>query len=163
MRASRRPGGAFALAVAAALGVAGCAGSTGPSTQSRSSDHPTGTVRAASVGALGTILVDGTGRTVYMFPPDARHAVTCTTRCAAIWPPLTVPAGTAPQAGAGVRPGLLGTVADPGATGKRVVTYNGWPLYTYVEDTRPGQATGQGLDRNGGLWYVLRPSGAIEK
>jgi predicted lipoprotein with Yx(FWY)xxD motif len=43
------------------------------------------------------------------------------------------------------------------------VTYNHWPLYRYIADTKPGQATGQGLDLNGGLWYVLSPSGKIIK
>ena len=45
--------------------------------------------------------------------------------------------------------------------GGRVVTYNKWPLYTYVADTKPGQATGQALNLNGGLWYVLAPSGKV--
>ena len=44
--------------------------------------------------------------------------------------------------------------------GGRVVTYHGWPLYTYENDAQPGQATGQAIDNDGGQWYVLRPSGA---
>ena len=40
-----------------------------------------------------------------------------------------------------------------------MVTYDGWPLYTYTGDIDPGQATGQDIDLNGGDWYVLRPSG----
>jgi predicted lipoprotein with Yx(FWY)xxD motif len=54
---------------------------------------------------------------------------------------------------------LLGSDADP--AGGRVVTYNGWPLYTYVSDTAPGKASGQALNLNGGLWYVLAPSGKV--
>jgi hypothetical protein len=61
----------------------------------------------------------------------------------------------------GVQAKLLGSDANPG--GGRVVTYNHWPLYYYVADTKPGQATGQALDANGGLWYVLSTSGKVIK
>ena len=40
-----------------------------------------------------------------------------------------------------------------------MVTYDGWPLYTYAGDVGPGQAAGQDIDLNGGEWYVIRPSG----
>jgi predicted lipoprotein with Yx(FWY)xxD motif len=43
--------------------------------------------------------------------------------------------------------------------GTTEVTYNGWPLYTWAEDTHPGEATGQALNNNGGLWYVLDTAG----
>jgi len=56
---------------------------------------------------------------------------------------------------------LLGS--DPNPSGGRVVTYNRWLLYTYVADSKPGQARGQATDLNGGLWYVLSPSGKIIK
>ena len=42
-----------------------------------------------------------------------------------------------------------------------MVTYAGWPLYTYVTDTTSGQANGQALNLNGGLWYVISPSGKV--
>jgi hypothetical protein len=54
---------------------------------------------------------------------------------------------------------LLGSDANP--IGGKVVTYNHWPLYTYVVDTKPGQATGQALNLNGELWYVLSPAGKV--
>src|SRR5437868_3396947 len=54
---------------------------------------------------------------------------------------------------------LLGSDRNP--AGGRVVTYSKWPLYTYVADTAPGQAKGQALNLNGGLWYVLSPSGKV--
>jgi predicted lipoprotein with Yx(FWY)xxD motif len=56
-------------------------------------------------------------------------------------------------------PALLGTLPNPG--GGRVVTYDGWPLYTYLGDAAPGRAAGQGEDDDGGSWYVIRPSGQI--
>ena len=58
-----------------------------------------------------------------------------------------------------VKQSLLGS--DPDPAGGRVVTYAGWPLYTFVSDTAPGSATGQGLNINGGPWYVLSPSGQV--
>ena len=67
--------------------------------------------------------------------------------------------GETVAAGPGVRPGLLGTAPNPG--GGRVVTYHGWPLYTYLGDAAPGPADGQGADDDGGYWYVMRPSGQI--
>jgi hypothetical protein len=60
-------------------------------------------------------------------------------------------------AGTAVSADLLGTDRNP--SGGRVVTYNGWPLYTYANDVQPGQTTGQAIDLNGGYWYVMRPSG----
>lgn len=106
----------------------------------------------------GTVLVTSAGYTLYMFVPDHRRAVTCTGLCTSYWPPLKLPSGYAVAAGPGVNASLLGSDPDPG--GGRVVTYNGWPLYTYASDVQPGQATGQGIDLNGGEWYVMRPSGA---
>ncbi len=94
-----------------------------------------------------------------MFAPDAARHVTCTGGCASAWPPLLVHAGQTIAAGPSVRPGLLGTAPDP--SGGRVVTYRGWPLYTYLGDAAPSHAAGQGKDDDGGYWYVIRPSGQI--
>jgi hypothetical protein len=58
---------------------------------------------------------------------------------------------------------LLGTDRDAAVAGGRVVTYNHWPLYTYLGDNKAGVAAGQALKLNGGLWYVLAPSGAVIK
>ncbi len=117
------------------------------------------TVERAELGPLGTVLVTNKGFALYMFPPDAARHVTCTGGCASAWPPLTLHAGETAAAGAGVRADLLGTMPGPG--GGRVVTYHGWPLYTYLGDASPGHAAGQGKDDDGGSWYVMRPSGQI--
>ena len=117
------------------------------------------TVDAAPEGTLGTVLVTNKGFALYMFEPDAGHRVTCTGGCATAWPPLLVNAGETVVAGPGVQPSLLGTLPNPG--GGRVVTYHGWPLYTYLGDAGPGGAAGQGADDKGGYWYVIRPSGQI--
>ena len=117
------------------------------------------TVERAELGQLGTVLVTNKGFALYTFPPDAAQHVTCTGDCASAWSPLTLHAGETAAAGAGVRADLLGTMPGPG--GSRVVTYHGWPLYTYLGDASPGHAAGQGKNDDGGYWYVMRPSGQI--
>ena len=124
-----------------------------------SAEHGRIVVNAAPAGTLGTVLVTNKGFALYMFAPDGARHVTCTGGCASDWPPLLVRPGQSVAAGPGVRPGLLGTAPDPG--GGRVVTYDGWPLYTYLGDADPGHAGGQGADDDGGYWYVMRPSGQI--
>jgi predicted lipoprotein with Yx(FWY)xxD motif len=108
---------------------------------------------------LGTVLVNSKGRTLYMFVPDKQKKVTCLKSCAVIWPPVKLPKGAKPVAAGKAKSSLLGI--DPNPAGGRVVTYNHWPLYTYITDTAPGQAKGQALNLNGGLWYVLNPSGQV--
>jgi|GEM_PF-655529 len=116
-------------------------------------------VSSAKVGSLGTILVNEKGFTLYTFAPDNRSKVTCTGACATTWPPLVIPPGATVKASGEVKQSLLGS--DPDPEGGRVVTYNGWPLYTYVADGSPGMATGQGINLNGGFWYVISPSGQV--
>lgn len=118
-------------------------------------------VGTRKVAKLGTILVDSKGRTLYMFVPDKQRKVTCVSTCAKIWPPLKLAAGAKATAGRGVKQSLLGSDKNP--AGGRVVTYNKWPLYTYVADTGPGKTKGQALNLNGGLWYVLSPAGKVIK
>jgi predicted lipoprotein with Yx(FWY)xxD motif len=115
------------------------------------------TVAARSLPGVGRVLVNSRGYALYVFAPDNRRAVTCTGACAGTWPPLMLPSGSRPTAGAGVKPALLGSDRDP--AGGRVVTYDSWPLYAYADDMQPGQANGQDMDLNGGKWYVIRPSG----
>lgn len=108
---------------------------------------------------LGTVLVNSKGRTLYMFVADRRRKVTCVHNCAVIWPPVKLPNGAKPVAAGQAKSSLIGS--DPDPAGGRVVTYNKWPLYTYITDTKPGMATGQAINLNGGLWYVLNPSGKV--
>jgi predicted lipoprotein with Yx(FWY)xxD motif len=114
------------------------------------------TVQTKKVKKLGTILVNSKGFTLYMFVPDHRKKVTCKGACAAVWPPLKVKKGQKPTPGGAAQKKLLGTDG-------RVVTYNRWPLYTYLLDKKPGQTTGQGINNSGGKWYVLSPSGKVIK
>ncbi len=107
---------------------------------------------------VGTALVDQAGRTLYIFEPDHHAKVTCVGSCASVWPPLKLSSGQSATATGQATSSLLGS--DPDPEGGRVVTYDGWPLYTYVGDT-VGHAAGQGLNTSGGLWYVISPSGTV--
>lgn len=105
---------------------------------------------------VGPILATGTGATLYAFGPDTPTHSTClNVGCVFQWPPLTV-AGTV-LVGPGVNRSLLGTVKRP--DGSTQLSYNGHPLYTYIRDVKPGMVTGQGIDQDGGPWYVLSPEG----
>jgi predicted lipoprotein with Yx(FWY)xxD motif len=116
-------------------------------------------ISTRNVPGLGYVLVNGQGRTLYMFVPDKQKKVTCVGVCARVWPPVRLPVGAKPAATGRVKASLLGS--DPNPAGGRVVTYARWPLYTYITDRRAGIATGQALNLNGGLWYVLSPTGKI--
>ncbi|MBN9326448.1 MAG: hypothetical protein BGO38_10200 [Cellulomonas sp. 73-145] len=107
------------------------------------------TVMTAS-SSLGTILVDGSGRTLYLFTKDSPGTSTCTGGCLAVWPPLL---GT-PTAGTGVDASMLGTLTRP--DGKTQVSYKGMPLYYWAQDSAPGQTSGQGVQ---GVWWVVSPQG----
>ena len=146
---------------AAALAVAGCGGGNGASSATKSTS--TVTKAPAAKGAtvdvrkskLGTMLVDSSGRSLYLFEADKGTSSTCFGSCAAAWPPLTT-AG-APKAGGSVKQALLGTTKRK--DGGTEVTYKGHPLYYYAGDSGPGATTGQGLNQFGAKWYVLAPSG----
>ena len=95
-----------------------------------------------------SVLTNARGYTLYLFVPDPPDRSTCYGTCAAYWPPVT---GT-PIAGTGVT-GRLGTIRR--SDGGKQVTYDGHPLYTYVGDSAPGQANGNNIDLNGGLWREI--------
>ena len=140
-----------------AFAVAACGGSSaggygGGSTASSSSGK--GSVALAST-KLGKVLVDGNGRTLYLFEADKGAMSKCDGACASAWPPLTTRGK--PTAGAGVVAAKLGTAKR--ADGTTGVTYDGHPLYTYAGDGAPGQTTGEGLTDYGAPWYALSAAG----
>jgi predicted lipoprotein with Yx(FWY)xxD motif len=118
------------------------------------SSGPSATVAVRST-ALGQILVDGAGRTLYLFAADQGTASSCYGACAGVWPPATAP--SAPVAGAGVHQSLLATTTRK--DGSMEVVYNGHPLYYFISDKQPGDTTGQALSSFGADWYVLSPAG----
>jgi predicted lipoprotein with Yx(FWY)xxD motif len=123
------------------------------------SSSSSGTGSAGSGAGLKTATINGVsvvtnaqGLTLYSFAPDTATASKCTGACAQIWPPVTGPAA----AGQGVT-GTLGTITR--SDGAKQATYNGHPLYTYTADTAPGQAKGNGLNVDGGVWHEVTASG----
>jgi predicted lipoprotein with Yx(FWY)xxD motif len=139
-RAAGAAAAAVAVAAAVLLGVAVSGASTpGPAA--------TGTGAGLKTTVIGgtTVLTNGGGFTLYSFAPDTPTASKCYGSCAAYWPPVT---GT--SAAASRLPGKIGTIMRTG--GSRQLTYNGHPLYTYIGDSAPGQASGNDINLNGGLW-----------
>src|SRR4051812_18652632 len=149
---------------AIALAIAGCGGASSggpsgapppPTATPAASPAPKAAVVDVRSTGLGRILVDGQGRTLYLFEKDKGHKSTCSGECASDWPPLI--ATSRATAGKGAAPGLLGTTTRPG--GGLQATYAGHPLYRYEGDSRPSQPTGEGLEALGAEWYVLGPAG----
>jgi predicted lipoprotein with Yx(FWY)xxD motif len=114
---------------------------------------PAATGTAPKTTAIGgtTILTNAKGFTLYSFAPDTPASSKCYGSCAVYWPPVTGTAAASP----GV-PGRVGTITRTG--GSHQLTYNGHPLYTYVGDSAPGQARGNNLNLNGGLWHEVPAS-----
>jgi predicted lipoprotein with Yx(FWY)xxD motif len=107
-------------------------------------------LKTTTIGGT-TVLTNAKGFTLYSFAPDTPGMSKCYGSCAAYWPPVT---GTA-AAGQGL-PGKVTTITRTG--GAHQLTYNGHPLYTYVGDSAPGQARGNNLNLNGGVWHEIRVS-----
>jgi predicted lipoprotein with Yx(FWY)xxD motif len=117
------------------------------------------TISLASVGDLGKVLVDPNGMTVYNFHKDKGGMPTCYGGCAQAWPPV-VTAGE-PQVGNGASASMLGTVERKDGTTQ--VTYAGHPLYTFIEDKKPGEANGNDVKAFGAEWYALMGNGQEPK
>ncbi|TME48763.1 MAG: hypothetical protein E6I60_13335 [Chloroflexi bacterium] len=109
-------------------------------------------VFVASNMALGAVLVNAQGRTLYYFVPERGGRVVCTGQCTNAWPPL-FSTSVVPTAGTAL-PGQLGVVARASS---EQITYNHWPLYTFAGDGGPDQTNGQGVFGFGGKWFVATP------
>jgi len=141
-----------ALALAAATLVAAIFGDTSSAAAQKASK---GTLITIHKTALGRVLTDGRGRTLYLFDKDKRGMSSCDGTCAAYWPAVRTKAK--PRAGVGVRASLLGMTKR--ADGSRQVTYAGHPLYTFALDSKPGQTKGEGLTDFGAEWDVIAANG----
>jgi predicted lipoprotein with Yx(FWY)xxD motif len=120
-----------------------------------SSSAVKGTTVKTAKSRFGKIIVDGRGRTLYLFEKDRRGHSACSGTCATYWPPLLTTGK--PVAGTGAKKSLLGTIRR--SNGKKQVTYGGHPLYRYIQDKKPGQITGQDSHFFGAAWYVVSPAG----
>jgi predicted lipoprotein with Yx(FWY)xxD motif len=159
-RRVRRPWVAVPLAIAGAALVAACGGPSYAGGSAASSSVPapeaTGAVVASAATGLGTILVDGKGRTVYDFANDTGTTSTCNGGCAENWHPVAAP-DTLPSSVPDVTGALGSTTRDDGS---EQLTVAGHPVYTFEGDKAPGQTNGNGITLDGGLWTVVSPDGA---
>jgi predicted lipoprotein with Yx(FWY)xxD motif len=151
---------------ALALTVSACA-SSGSSSSATAANTPAagGNSSSAAPAAAGgntvtektiggqQVLVDSKGMTLYWFAIDTSTKSNCSGSCLTYWPPVKGPV----TAGSGVT-GTLGTIT--GSDGTMQATYLGHPLYTYIGDKSPGQATGNGKNLSGGLWWEMTVSGS---
>ncbi len=103
--------------------------------------------------SLGSFLVDTKGMTLYLLTNDSPNTSSCYGGCASYWPPLLT--NGAPVAGSGVNGSMLGTTKRTDGTTQ--VTYNGFPLYSYVGDKSAGDTNGENVQ---GVWFVITPAGA---
>jgi predicted lipoprotein with Yx(FWY)xxD motif len=148
---------ALPAVAAAAVALAAC-GSSGASSTSSSPASSSSSPAAAAAGTVKTatiagvmVLTNNKGFTLYSFAPDTPTTSKCNGTCAQNWPPVT-----GPVTAAGVT-GTFGTIKR--ADGSVQATFDGHPLYTFVGDTAPGQAKGNGLNAAGGLWHEVAASG----
>ena len=149
---------------ALALTVSAC-GSSGSSSSGTAANTPAaGGNSSSAASASGStvtektigsqqVVVDSNGMTLYWFAIDTPTKSNCSGQCATFWPPVKGPL----TAGSGVT-GTLGTITR--SDGTTQATYDGHPLYTYVGDKSPGQATGNGKNLSGGLWWEMTVSGS---
>jgi predicted lipoprotein with Yx(FWY)xxD motif len=164
-----RPRSILVLTAGLGLVLAGCgaassgsgAAAVSPAAGGGSNSSPAAhavVVRMADDGGFSHILESANGSTLYVFTPDKPGASVCTGGCAAIWPPLTVPAGDQVSAGSGVSAGALTTIKR--SDGATQVAINGHPLYRYAADTSAGQTRGEGVE---GTWFLVGPTGVAVK
>ncbi|MER7578919.1 hypothetical protein [Kitasatospora sp. NPDC097691] len=155
---TRRAAVLAASGIAAAALIAGCGSSGGsktstPSTSGSQSAPASATLQTATDPKLGTIVTDSAGFTLYRFDQDENNPPEsyCNGSCAVIWPPEHANGDVTVK---GIDSKLVGTVTR--SDGTKQVTVNGWPVYRYSPDTKPGDTKGQGV---GGTWFAVTPSG----
>ncbi len=146
-------------AAAAAAVVTACSSSgttSGTSSGTSSSGGSGATAAAAAVGLktakIGgvTVLTNAKGFTLYSFAPDTSTTSKCNGACAQNWPPVKPATASAAK-------GAFATIKR--SDGATQITFHGHPLYTFVGDTAPGQAKGNGINAFGGLWHEAPASG----
>ena len=151
----------IAVAAVGAIALAACGSSYGkgshaaePQAAAQSSPSAQATVTTGNT-ALGSVLVDGSGLTLYGRTSDTNGMSSCTGACAVAWPPVTVSGSALP---AGLDAKIFSVVARP--DGSFQLRAGKWPLYRYAGDAAPGDTNGQGI---GGVWFAVAPTGKLIK
>ncbi len=144
--------------IAAAVVVLAACGSSTASPSGGSSGGGS-TASSGSSGATTTsnskVVTNSAGFTVYWFAIDTPKKSNCNGACVSFWPPVP---GSAQLTNMSSLPGKFGSIKR--ADGSKQLTYDGHPLYTFKQDTAPGQVNGNGINTSGGLWWAMTPSGA---
>jgi predicted lipoprotein with Yx(FWY)xxD motif len=141
-------------AVAAVLVVAACGSSTassggsGGSGGSPAAASSSGSVLKSGKVGSATVLTNAKGLTLYWFVPDTSTKSNCNGTCSHYWVPVHGPV----TAGSGVS-GQIGLITR--SDGSKQATFKGHPLYTYIGDSGPGMAKGNGLNLSGGVWHEI--------
>jgi predicted lipoprotein with Yx(FWY)xxD motif len=141
-----------AAGAAAALAACSSAGAASPSPAASSSSPAAAAASSVKTAQIAgaTVLTSSKGFTLYSFAPDTPTTSKCNGTCAANWPPVKGPVTAA---------GVTGTFSTiKRSDGSAQATFDGHPLYTFVGDTAPGQATGNGLNAAGGVWHEITTS-----
>lgn len=164
----------YLAVIATAVALAACGSSNNSSNQSGSAKStssgtyggaPASTTSSSAAsgaseiktakGKLGRYLVDGSGRSLYLFLKDKHGKSACSGACLSAWPIFGT--GSKPKAGPGVDASKISVITR--SDGKKQVRYGKYPLYYYAGDSKPGDIKGQGLKQFGAPWYLMRPSG----
>ncbi len=145
---------------AAAMSVLAVAGvfAVAPQQASQAQEKKAAVTLKIASSALGPIIVDDKGLSIYMFTPDRPNVSVCEGQCLVAWPPIMLPKGSTladVAIGPEMRRSLLGVAMRE--DGSRQVTYNGWALYYWFRDTKPGDVLGQWVNN---IWFVLTAEGA---
>jgi predicted lipoprotein with Yx(FWY)xxD motif len=150
-------GSSSSAAPAAAATSAAAPQSSAAQNSSNGSAAKAGAALVATTSPLGQIVVSSNGMTLYRFDKDTAKPPTsnCSGACATLWPPATAADTVSLN---GVDKSLVGEITR--ADGTKQLTLNGWPLYTYAGDSKPGDINGQGV---GGTWYAVTPTGGKAK
>ena len=140
---------------ASALVLSACASSGSSTTATSTGSTPSGSgggtgLHVAST-SLGQVLVDAQGRTVYLLTADSPNHSSCSSACLQYWPPV------APGSSAASVTAKVASTTTTG--GQKIATAGGWPLYTFIQDQKPGDVSGEGVHSFGGVWYAVSPSG----
>lgn len=146
---------------AATVMLAACGSSAASSPSSGSTANavvPAGSGIKTVSTSQGKVLTNAKGRTLYWYAIDTANKSNCNGKCATFWPPV---AASTKVSGVSL-PGKFGSITR--SDGSKQLTYDGHPLYTFVEDTAPGTDKGNGITTSGGnttdLWWAVTPSGA---
>ncbi|MGN6255642.1 MAG: COG4315 family predicted lipoprotein [Solirubrobacterales bacterium] len=142
---------------ASSAGTKGTGYGGGSENKSASSESSGGSAAVVSLGhtKVGMVLVDSNGMTLYDFHKDKGTTSSCYGACEQAWPPMTTEGK--PTVGNGASASKLGTTERKDGTMQ--VTYAGHPLYTFVEDKKPGEANGNDTSAFGSQWYALKGNG----